>query len=426
MVIGLSMRKNGYIADVQTAFLQAPMPKDRKIAVQLPNKLPEIIQSNYIQPSGVYILKKAMYGLQDSPKAFCSWLKHQLESKLKWKNIGNGCFIRNDNYGGFDLLVAYVDDLWIWSNNGNKIAKEIQSIIKMDDPKEIGYEWQRYIGIDVRRNKQRIEISIRKYVDSMEYTPNEKQKIRKDDFPVEVDKSITNLRLYKEYVNKVGKLGWLASNHPGISYVFGELSRLANCPNEDAIRKINRTINNIKDKLPCDMIYEPIDGKMEIRLWTDASLRREGLSGTGRLGHIIQLVSDSEPFQSNKNIIAWSSSTDKRRHESTGSAEILAMIKGMKDTVEIIETLNKMGFSDVSLKILTDARVVQKQIENGKAKENPFDQKNVEYVKQCLQDLQEYGLKETPKIIKVNTSVQKADALTKYIEGSWDQIFKVE
>lgn len=77
MIVGLSTGKEAYVVDVKTAFLQAPIPLQRKIAVKLPKVFPRK-SGKFAEPEGIYILEKAMYGLQDSPRVFCDWLKGKL------------------------------------------------------------------------------------------------------------------------------------------------------------------------------------------------------------------------------------------------------------------------------------------------------------------------------------------------------------
>ncbi len=116
---------------------------------------------------------------------------------------------------------------------------------------------------------------------------------------------------------------------------------------------------------------------------------------------------------------------DKRIHPSTSSAEIAALIMGLKESVEIVRAIRALTRQDVTLTAYIDAKVVTEQLKTGKASTNPLDQHNVDYVIQCLQDLKKYGVRGEPSVVHVGTKEQKADALTKYLRGVWTDVSNV-
>lgn len=368
------------------------------------------------------MLKKAMYGLQDSPRAFCEWLRTQLEG-LGWKYVGWGCFIKDKN-GSKDIIVAYVDDLWIWSNKANQICEEISEIVSMDEPKAVSDEWTRYIGIDVRREEQIVETSVQSYTESFEVPEGIKGFIRDSDFPVkDAEEAEVDLTLYNEYTSLIGKLGWVSSNHPGLSYMYGELARHCHKPSKRILDLAYRVCAAIRCKAPSRMKFTGVRGCGEIRVWTDASLRRQGLSGVGRSGYLIQYLSSEEPLSCRDNYVAWGSTVDKRKHPSTSSAEIAALLLGIRESMEVLRAIKALAEGDVDIRVYIDAKVVCEQLKTGKASANPFDQDNVDYVLQCLADLKGLGLSSEPQVIHVGTNCQKADGLTKYLRNVWHEAF---
>lgn len=416
-IVGLSLGKEAHLVDVKTAFLQAPLPENRKIAVKMPTHLPK---SSKLEPGSIFMLNKAMYGLQDSPRIFCEWLKEKLE-QLKWTCIGWGCFIRNDKHQSIDIIVAYIDDAWIWSNDGLKIYNEIAHHVQLDDIQKIGKSWIKYIGNDVRKlDDGIIEVSIKTYTDGLEVPEGTKGYIKDSEFPIKpADLNEIDMNIQHEMQVIVGKLGYIAGNHPGTTYLFAELSRHTAKPCKRILNLAYRVAACFKCQSPVPLLYYGVREEGELRVWTDASLRRMGLAGVGRNGYIIQYVNKSECLEFRGNYIHWGSVADKRKHPSTSSAEISAMILGLKESVDICRALSKMLKKEIYLKVFTDANVVCNQLDIGKAVTNPFDQSNVEYVLQCLKDFKQFGVKQTPLVVHVTTGKQKADCLTKYIKNVW-------
>lgn len=421
LIIGLMLKKKAYVADVKTAFLQAPIEKDRHIAVKLPSVIPKNNPLNR-EAGSIMLLGKAMYGLQDSPRVFCKWLQTQLES-FGWRCIGWGMFIRTSkNNIDFDVIVSYIDDLWIWCDEVDKIYKELQSKVSIDELQEISDEWTRYIGVEVKFNSEHSQMvtSIAKYCEGISIPEGIKGFVRDSDFPiVEACDEEIDLSLVHEMQSIVGKIGYVGMNHPGLSYIYGELSRHTHKPSKKLLDLAYRVASCIKCQTPADLPYSRVEkGKGELRVWTDASLRRQGLSGIGRSGYIIQYVEAKEDLTFRGNYIHWGSVVDKRKHPSTSSAEISAMILGLREAVDIARCIHKLTGTSASMKVLIDAKVVEEQLKIEKAKTNPFDQENVDYALQCLNDMTKYGISEAT-VVHVDTKTQKADGLTKFIRGIW-------
>lgn len=358
-----------------------------------------------------------MYGLQDSPKAFCDWLKVQLV-KLGWTSIGWGFFTRSNN-GTLDIIVAYVDDLWIWTNEIEKVYKEISTLVSMDDPKPVTASWTRYIGVDVKRTASSMQMSITSYVKGLADYPV-KGHIKDQEFPVKpAEESEIEPKLSDEMAQLVGRIGWIAANHPGVAYVYGELSRHVAKPCNRILDLAKRVAMRLKNAPPFILNYKPVMSNGQLRVWTDASLKRQGLAGVGRSGYLIQYVEATDPLSCMDNLIAWGSVVDKRKHPSTSSAEIAALLLGLREAVTLVPIINALTRRKVTLNAYIDAKVVQHQIDTGKASSNPFDQANIDYVLQCLQDIKTLGVESDPQIIHVGSKQQKADGLTKYIKEIW-------
>ena len=90
------------IADISTAFLHAELPPDTKIYVRAPKEA----------GGGVWLMKRALYGLRASPKAWQQHLKEQLQQvDFKATRADTSFYAKAE--GSPQYLMAHVDDLGI-------------------------------------------------------------------------------------------------------------------------------------------------------------------------------------------------------------------------------------------------------------------------------------------------------------------------
>lgn len=108
----------------------------------------------------VYKLKKSLYGLKQSPRAwFGRFSEVVLEFGLIRCSSDHSIFYRQCDAGCI-LLAVYVDDIVI--TGGDSMGSKVFSSGKISN-KRLG-ELEVFLGIEVARSKQGIFLSQRKYV----------------------------------------------------------------------------------------------------------------------------------------------------------------------------------------------------------------------------------------------------------------------
>jgi len=130
----------GWIAsstDIATAFLQAPLKEE--VWVRLPKDLdlgkllPELNGRDTVR------LRKTMYGLNDSPRKFGSFLRSKLRA-LGWTQLAESILeLRDSNKNLRGLLIIHVDDLLLLCPSGERgrIQEGISSMMEMDPWEEL-------------------------------------------------------------------------------------------------------------------------------------------------------------------------------------------------------------------------------------------------------------------------------------------------
>ncbi|CAI8590794.1 unnamed protein product [Vicia faba] len=125
------------------------------------------IPSGYDSTSGsnkICRLKKAIYGLKQSPRAWFGRLTHVMVSLgYKQSQCGHTLFIKNSQNGKLTILLVYIDYIIIAGNDGfekKNLRKELAAQFEMKDLGKLKY----FLGMEVAYSKQGIFIFPRKYV----------------------------------------------------------------------------------------------------------------------------------------------------------------------------------------------------------------------------------------------------------------------
>ena len=141
--------------DVKNAFLQGELEEEVYM------KLPEGIKGNY-STNQVCRLKKAIYGLKQSPRAWYAKLSHALLNIGFIKSDADNSLFTLQRETGMTCLIVYVDDIIITGSDLEGIER-IKSHLKMKfDVKDLG-ELKYFLGIEMAYSKKGLFLSQRKY-----------------------------------------------------------------------------------------------------------------------------------------------------------------------------------------------------------------------------------------------------------------------
>lgn len=374
-IAGASKGWRAATVDVKTAFLLVPL--DEQVFIRLPDRLPaNAIAAGHV-PRGVYKLRKALYGLKESPRLFEKFLTGKL-IELGYKKVDDGVFVRQGEAPGY--LVTYVDDILCWSDDPIRNLGEITRVVPCAEIQKVSDRAIRYIGEDIVSPDDGVIVtSMSSYIGSLpppdtwiEKCPTEYhgRKLKHLHLPLaDFRESFDNLEAHQKeavidaYRQIVGTIGWISTSHPALAYTFGELARYTQSPGPTAMRVAlgaMREILNCKDDLQISFgaVHRP-----QVRIWMDASVQ----SMRSRRGWIVQLVDEDEPLTSRRNLVAWKSAKDDTMHESTVSAEVNAIRHTVTEVSDILFTVRMvlgLPLSDIPTLLLTDSESGRLQILN--------------------------------------------------------------
>lgn len=115
-----------------------------------------------IAPGKVLILRKGIYGLKQSPRAWYHKLSSTLKERGFKRSEADHTLFTLQSSKGIIVVLVYVDDL-ITSRNNKEGIQEIKTYLKtMFDIKDLG-ELKYFLGIEVRWSLKGLFLSQRKY-----------------------------------------------------------------------------------------------------------------------------------------------------------------------------------------------------------------------------------------------------------------------
>ncbi|KAF3790079.1 Copia protein [Nymphaea thermarum] len=213
--------------DVKNAFLNGHLEED--VYMSMP--------PGYAQDGKCCHLKKALYGLKQSLRAWFERLRIVMKSNgYKQGNGDHTLFIKQRN-GLVSLLLVYVDDMIVTSDDEEENRKMKERLADEFDLKDLG-KLRYFLGIEIAQSETGLVMSQRKYTLDL---LNETGKLGCRPFltPMESGTKIsikTDNILDEEgkgrYQRLVGKLIYLTLTRPDITYAVNMLSQFMHAPTD--------------------------------------------------------------------------------------------------------------------------------------------------------------------------------------------------
>lgn len=390
LAFGISKGYRGATADVRTAFLQVPYKEE--VYVRLPKDVP--IESGLV-PNSIYRLRRSLYGMKESPKLFNDYLESILLSQ-GWSRLSPGLF-----YSQEAILASYVDDILVMAKDPLPLLQQLNDQLELDAPTLLDEGDTKYVGSLLSCRSTSTLVSCHHYVAEIPVFPEVTSLPRRDDFKMLEPKSEPISECVDQARSLVGKLGWLANCHHGYAFRFSFLSQLSHKCDETILKLIKKTCNEIVSNPLPPLSFVPVT-RPEIRLFVDASFG----SFVSRIGWILFLSDVDFPINSTHNPILWKSSKDARRHKSTASAELSAIVDCIHGSYGVVRLIQKL-FPKTVLKVFTDSHTAYLQVTNVNHRKDPLCEAACEFAEQLLKDL-------SGSLCWVESKNQIADHLTKW------------
>ena len=321
--------------DVDTAFLNSDL--DQEIYMFQPRGF---VSSTH--PQKVCKLKKAIYGLKQSPRL---WNKN-LDSFLR--RIGfqslftDSCiYTRMDAEGIIDGLIAvYVDDLVIGMKSLSLMTKVKSALSTHYKMKDLGsLDW--FLGIEITRTCQSISLTQRTFSAELlrkwrmtECNEVSTPSTTSDGLESDHDLPLTSVSV-KQYRSLIGALMYLSVNtRPDLAYTVSALAQHVNNPGEihwscakKVLRYLKGTLNyGITYTKAGECTHESLLDDINLHGYADASYANNKKDRKSRSAYIFFL---------NSGPITWCSRRQRCVALSTCEAELIALNEASKELVWI-------------------------------------------------------------------------------------------
>jgi len=228
--------------DVKNAFLHGEL--EDEVYMYPPPGLEHLVQ-----PGNVLRLKKAIYGLKQSPRAWYNKLSTTLNGRGFKKSELDHTLFTLTTPSGIICLLVYVDDIIITGSDkaGIKATKEfLKSVFEIKDLGEMKY----FLGIELCRSKEGLFISQRKYtLDLLKDAGIQGDKTAKmpleDGYKIPREGEVEDSKAFhdpKLYRKLVGKLIYLTITRPDICFAVNQVSQHMQVPKEHHWRMVERLL----------------------------------------------------------------------------------------------------------------------------------------------------------------------------------------
>ena len=249
--------------DVKNAFLQGDLAEEVYMSVP----------PGHVQESRFGVackLKKAIYGLKQSPRAWYAKLSSVLLlNGLKRSAADSSLFVKR-GISGTTIVLVYVDDIVITGNDQTEIIKLKKLLHEKFAIKDLG-ALKYFLGLEIAYSKKGIFLNQRKYVlDLLQETG--KLGVKPVDTPTESGSKPDNdgelISDIGHFQRLVGKLIYLTITRPDIAYAVSLVSRFMHAPRVNHLTAVNRILQYLK-RSPGRGILMCNNGNCSITAYTD-------------------------------------------------------------------------------------------------------------------------------------------------------------
>lgn len=381
--------------DVKNVFLNGEL--EEEVYMQLP--------PGFEEPQGknkVCRLLKSLYGLKQSPRAWFDRFSKTIRGAGYSQGLADHTmFYRHSDEGGVIILIVYVDDIIITSNDDAEIRR-LKVVLAADfEIKDLG-KLKYFLGMEVARSKEGIVVSQRKYTldllkevgmlggksAAVPIDPN--HKIGMFEGVTDVDR--------ESYQRLVGKLIYLSHTRPDISFSVSVVSQFMHAPKEEHLEAVYRILKYLKNSPGQGLLFKK-GGELTVEAYTDADWAGSVTDRRSTSGWCT-LVGG--------NLVTWRSKKQSVVARSSAEAEYRAVAQGMCELLWLRRLLDELKVIPVTpMKLYCDSKaaisIANNPVQHDRTKHIEIDR---HFIKEKLEE----GIICTPY---VPTKEQLADVFTK-------------
>ncbi|RVW81598.1 Retrovirus-related Pol polyprotein from transposon RE1 [Vitis vinifera] len=315
--------------DIKNAFLHGDLEEE----VYLEQPPGFVAQGEY---GKVCRLKKALYGLNQSPRAWFGKFSKEIQAFGMNKSEKDHSVFYKKSAAGIILLVVYVDDIVITGNDHAGISDLKTFMHSKFHTKDLG-ELKYFLGIEVSRSKKGMFLSQRKYVlDLLKETG--KIEAKPCTTPM-----VPNVQLMPDdgdpfynperYRRVVGKLNYLTVTRPDIAYAVSVVSQFTSAPTIKHWAALEQILCYLKKAPGLGILYSS-QGHTRIECFSDANWAGSKFDRRSTTGYCVFFGG---------NLVAWKSKKQSVVSRSSAESEYRAMAQATCEIIWIHQLLCEVG-----------------------------------------------------------------------------------
>ncbi|KAH9751848.1 retrovirus-related pol polyprotein from transposon RE1 [Citrus sinensis] len=322
-------------------------------------------------------LKKSLYGLKQSPRAwFGKFTKAMVRFGYNQSNSDHTLFIKK-RQGKITALIVYVDDMVVTGNDEEEteaLQKYLSREFEMKDLSALKY----FLGIEP------IDTPIEEGL---------KFCITSDQVPVDKGR----------YQRLIGRLMYLSHTRPDLAYALSVVSQFMHNPGEQHMKAVMRILRYLKTNPGKGILFSKNEDYSNIEVYTDADWA----------GSVSDRRSTSGYFTFvGGNLVTWRSKKQHVVARSSAEAEYRGMALGICEGLWISFILNDLGYpSQQPIQLYCDNKAARDIAHNPVQHDRT---KHVEVDRFFIKEKLDEKILELPKI---RSEDQLADILTKAISS---------
>ena len=311
--------------DVKNAFLQGEL--EDEVYMHPPPGLEHLVK-----PGNVLRLKKAIYGLKQSPRAWYRKLSTTLNGRGFRKSELDHTLFTLTGPSGIIVILVYVDDLIITGSDKAGIQATKEFLKSVFDIKDLG-EMKYFLVIEICRSKEGLFMSQRKYtMDMLKETDVLGGKIAKtpleEGYKVLREGEVEEKQLFEDpklYRKMVGKLIYLTITRPDICFAVNQVRQHMQAPKVHHWKMVDRILRYLSGSHG-QGVWMGCNGSTEVVGYCDADWAGDRVDRRSTTGYCTFIGG---------NLVTWKSKKQKVISCSSAEAEYRAMLKLTNELVWI-------------------------------------------------------------------------------------------
>ena len=324
--------------DVKTAFLNGEL--EEEIYMEQPK--------GFIKPGEEHLvckLKKSLYGLKQSPRAWNKKLHEQLnKAGFTRCEADHSVYYSLKDDGAHVFLLVYVDDLIILANLLSALQSCKDSLNKSFKMTDLG-EASHFLGMEISRDRAARTLSIHQgsYIKTVldrfgmaDCAPLSIPLAVGTKFPPLAEKESSFMLQYQKLVGSLMYL--MVATRPDLAFAVGAVSQFMSSPGEEHLAAVKRIMRYIKETQEYKLtLGAGVKGKVKLVGYSDADWGANDINRRSISGYTFLLGAGA---------VSWCSKKQASVALSSTESEYMALTQAAKEAIWIKRLLTEIGYME--------------------------------------------------------------------------------